>query len=316
MTIQQLTYFLATVEHGSFSGAARSLYLTPAVDLGAGSPARVRARDLAVRPSRARARADRGGPALPPRGRARARRRRAGTRCRRRGARPPRRHARLRDVRDSLRLPDRRPRQPTSGASTRTFASGSSGSTRRRSPTRFATRRSKRDSSSSPSTMPGSTSALLATEELVVVSREAERVAAPVTIEALAAAPLILYDAQYGAHDPTRRQLARPGPTRRRDAAAGDRGGRDGGRGRARPPRARRHGRPAGRDRAPGARGLHVASFAEPLYDTFAFIARADAPSRRRRARSSRSSSAASSAWPKWPCTRRARPIGGRPDGQ
>ena len=28
MTIQQLTYFLATVEHGSFSGAARALYLT------------------------------------------------------------------------------------------------------------------------------------------------------------------------------------------------------------------------------------------------------------------------------------------------
>ena len=28
MTIQQLTYFLATVEHGSFSGAARSLFLT------------------------------------------------------------------------------------------------------------------------------------------------------------------------------------------------------------------------------------------------------------------------------------------------
>ena len=28
MTIQQLTYFLATAEHGSFSGAARALYLT------------------------------------------------------------------------------------------------------------------------------------------------------------------------------------------------------------------------------------------------------------------------------------------------
>ena len=28
MTIQQLTYFLATAEHGSFSAAARSLYLT------------------------------------------------------------------------------------------------------------------------------------------------------------------------------------------------------------------------------------------------------------------------------------------------
>ena len=41
----------------------------------------------------------------------------------------------------------------------------------------------------------------------MVVSRDAERAREPVTIEALASGPLILYDAQYGAHDPMRRQL-------------------------------------------------------------------------------------------------------------
>jgi DNA-binding transcriptional LysR family regulator len=115
-------------------------------------------------------------------------------------------------------------------------------------------------------------------EELVVVSREASRVAAPVTIEALAAAPLILYDAQYGADDPMRRQLLdraqRAGVTLRpvievegMEAAVGlaRRGLGD-----TIVPRAA-----LGR---PGARGLHIASFAEPLNDTFAFIARADAP--------------------------------------
>ena len=44
-------------------------------------------------------------------------------------------------------------------------------------------------------------------EEVVYVSREAERVREPVTIERLATAPLILYDAHYGWSDPTRRQL-------------------------------------------------------------------------------------------------------------
>ena len=44
-------------------------------------------------------------------------------------------------------------------------------------------------------------------EEVVYVSREPERVREPVTIERLAASPLILYDAHYGWSDPTRRQL-------------------------------------------------------------------------------------------------------------
>ena len=115
-------------------------------------------------------------------------------------------------------------------------------------------------------------------EELVVVSSEPARVAEPVTIEALADAPLILFDAQYGADDPMRRQLLdraqRAGVTLRpvievegMEAAVGlaRRGLGD-----TIVPRAA-----IGR---PGARGLHFASFAEPLFDTFAFIARSDAP--------------------------------------
>ena len=44
-------------------------------------------------------------------------------------------------------------------------------------------------------------------EEVVYVSRDPGRVREPVTIERLAEAPLILYDAHYGWSDPTRRQL-------------------------------------------------------------------------------------------------------------
>ena len=44
-------------------------------------------------------------------------------------------------------------------------------------------------------------------EEVVYISREPERVREPVTIERLAGSPLILYDAHYGWSDPTRRQL-------------------------------------------------------------------------------------------------------------
>jgi DNA-binding transcriptional LysR family regulator len=52
-------------------------------------------------------------------------------------------------------------------------------------------------------------------EELLYVSADAERVRAPVTIEQLARAPLILYDARWAAADPTRR------PLRERAQAAG-----------------------------------------------------------------------------------------------
>jgi DNA-binding transcriptional LysR family regulator len=44
-------------------------------------------------------------------------------------------------------------------------------------------------------------------EELLYVSAQPRRTREPVTIERLAAAPLILYDARWGADDPTRRQL-------------------------------------------------------------------------------------------------------------
>src|SRR3954470_2297793 len=44
-------------------------------------------------------------------------------------------------------------------------------------------------------------------EELVYVSADPERVKEPVTIEKLAEAPLILYDARWAAEDPTRVQL-------------------------------------------------------------------------------------------------------------
>jgi DNA-binding transcriptional LysR family regulator len=44
-------------------------------------------------------------------------------------------------------------------------------------------------------------------EELLYVSAEPRRTREPVTIEKLAGAPLILYDARWGADDPTRRQL-------------------------------------------------------------------------------------------------------------
>jgi DNA-binding transcriptional LysR family regulator len=44
-------------------------------------------------------------------------------------------------------------------------------------------------------------------EELLYVSAEPERLRAPLTIERLAAAPLILYDARWAAQDPIRRQL-------------------------------------------------------------------------------------------------------------
>jgi DNA-binding transcriptional LysR family regulator len=116
-------------------------------------------------------------------------------------------------------------------------------------------------------------------EEVVYVSREAERVNEPVTIERLAAAPLILYDAHYGWSDPTRRQLLERaqragvhlepvieiedmdaaleltvsglGDTIAPKAALGHR---------------------------PSFRKLGRASFAEPLYDDFAFITRRGAP--------------------------------------
>jgi DNA-binding transcriptional LysR family regulator len=44
-------------------------------------------------------------------------------------------------------------------------------------------------------------------EEVLYISADAERLREPMTIERLAAAPLILFDARFGADDPMRRQL-------------------------------------------------------------------------------------------------------------
>jgi DNA-binding transcriptional LysR family regulator len=116
-------------------------------------------------------------------------------------------------------------------------------------------------------------------EELVVVSRDAERVSGPMTIERLAELPLVLYDAEYGSNDPTRRQLAErsqlAGVTLHPVIEVEDmeaavqvvaRGLGDTVLARA----------VLGRMR--GTRSLQVAPFADPLWETFALIARRDAP--------------------------------------
>ncbi len=117
------------------------------------------------------------------------------------------------------------------------------------------------------------------TEELVFVSREPLRLRDPITIERLAETPLILYDTHHRLDDPTRRQLD-------------DRAQRAGvvlhpvievesvvaavtlaARGAGDTVVAR-----AALESMRGTRGLGAVSFADPLYDTFAFITREGAP--------------------------------------
>jgi DNA-binding transcriptional LysR family regulator len=115
-------------------------------------------------------------------------------------------------------------------------------------------------------------------EEILYVSVDPARTETPVTIERLAAAPLILYDARWGAQDPMRRQLAdraqRAGVrlepeieieflTAALDLAA--RGAGD-----------TLCARTALDVRGLGRR-LHRVSLDPPLYDTFAFVTRRDA---------------------------------------
>lgn len=116
-------------------------------------------------------------------------------------------------------------------------------------------------------------------DEVLYASADPERTARPVTIRRMAAAPLILYDARWGTDDPTRRQLA-------------DRAQRAGVRlepaieveqlAPALELAARGYGDTyVGRAVAAAMRfpsRLHTARFAEPLYDTFAFVSRRDAP--------------------------------------
>jgi DNA-binding transcriptional LysR family regulator len=116
-------------------------------------------------------------------------------------------------------------------------------------------------------------------EELVVVSRDPDRIAGPMTIERLAELPLVLYDADYGWDDPTRRQLAEraqpAGVTLRAVVEVEDmeaaiqlvaRGVGDTVVARA----------VLGRMR--GTRSLHATPFEDPMWETFALIARRDAP--------------------------------------
>lgn len=116
-------------------------------------------------------------------------------------------------------------------------------------------------------------------EELVVVSRVADHVAEPMTMRRLVELPLVLYDAEYGGADPTRRQLVEraqsAGVTLRPVVEVEDmeaalqlaqRGVGD-----------TVVARAVLRDRR-GARSLHVTPFAEPMWEGFALIGRSDAP--------------------------------------
>lgn len=277
MTIQQLTYFLATAEHGSFSGAARALYLTqPSVseqvrqlegELGVALFARA-GRGLALteagrrfRPEAERVLAD------------------------------------LERARDAV-VAIRELRGGTLsfgmfGTASAYLIADLAAEFRRRYPdvrlrlvglnsSEVADRVREGALEGGLVVLPiddaGLELRVARSEELVVISRVQERVATPVTIERLAAAPLILFDAHYGTDDPMRRQLVdraqRAGVTLQpvievesmeAAIALASRGLGD-----TIIPRAafgKRH-----------ARTLHATSFAEPLYDTFAFIARHDAP--------------------------------------
>ncbi|MEU6108811.1 LysR family transcriptional regulator [Streptomyces albidoflavus] len=116
-------------------------------------------------------------------------------------------------------------------------------------------------------------------DEVRYVSADEDRTGQPVTIEAFAAAPLVLYDAHYGWKDPTRRQLAE------RAQLAGV--GID-------PLIELEHVEAALKLAAAGVgdtiasraviasptfpAGLHTAPFAEPLYDTIALVRRRGHP--------------------------------------
>ncbi|MEU0842617.1 LysR family transcriptional regulator [Streptomyces sp. NPDC005962] len=116
-------------------------------------------------------------------------------------------------------------------------------------------------------------------DEVFFVSADRDRTRAPVTIEALAAAQLVLYDAHYGWKDPTRRQIAE------RAQLAGVR---------IDPIIELEHVEAALHLAASGVgdtiasaavinssafpAGLHTVSFADPLYDTIALVRRSGHP--------------------------------------
>ena len=206
MTLQQLTYFLATVEHGSFSGAARSLYLTqPAIS----EQIRQLEGELGIALF---ARAGRGLVLTE-----------AGKRFRPEAERVLADVERSRDAVAEVR--DLRGGTLSFGM----FGTASAyliadlvADFRRRYPDVRLRLVGVNSSEVADQVRNGTLEAGLIVlpvddagldlrvarlEELVVVSREAERTSSPMTFEALASTPLILYDAQYGADDPMRRQL-------------------------------------------------------------------------------------------------------------
>jgi DNA-binding transcriptional LysR family regulator len=116
-------------------------------------------------------------------------------------------------------------------------------------------------------------------EELVVLSRDPEHVSAPMTMERLAELPLVLYDVGFGQADPTRRQLNERaqlegvalGPVVEvEDMEAALQLAQKG-------VGATVVARAALRDRR-GLRALHVTGFAEPIWEAFALIGRRGAP--------------------------------------
>ena len=252
MTIQQLTYFLATAEHGSFSGAARALYLAqPSVS----EQVRQLEAELGVALF---ARAGRG-LALTE----------AGRRFRPEAERVLADLERARDAVAAIReLRGGTLSFGMFGAASAYLIADLATEFRRKYPdvrlrlvgvnsSEVADRVRDGRLEAGLVVLPIDDSGLelrvARSEELVVVSRVEERVAAPVTIERLA----------RGAADPVRRPLRqrrpdaaaarRPRAAGRCDAAARDRGGEHGGGDRARRARSRRHDRPAGRVR-PAAR--------------------------------------------------------------
>jgi DNA-binding transcriptional LysR family regulator len=277
MTIQQLTYFLATVEHGSFSAAARSLYLTqPSIS----EQVRQLEAELGIALF---ARAGRGLVLTE-----------AGRRFRPEAERVLADVERARDAVAEVRdLRGGTLGFGMFGTASAYLIADLAADFRRKYPdvrlrlvglnsSEVADQVREATLEAGLIVLPVDDSGLdlrvARLEELVVVSRDDDRAREPVTIEALADAPLILYDAQYGADDPMRRQLVdraqRAGVTLRPvievegiEAAVG----------------LARRGLgdtivPRAAISRQGVRGLHFASFAEPLYDTFAFIARTDAP--------------------------------------
>ena len=171
-----------------------------------------------------RARADRGGAAAAPAGRADARRGARGRRVGPRGPRRRRRHGRVRHLRQRAPLPARRARGRTSARATRRCGSAWSARTRSRSPTRCATGGSRRGWWCCRSTTAGSTCGPRCARRSSTSAPSRARLREPMTIERLgerAADPL---RRALGRRRPDAPPAARARPARRRQGRAGDRG--------------------------------------------------------------------------------------------